>query len=94
VWRAGGRYRKPGKLDRSRADLAAVGAMVRAGWPNNKILAAFERDDWLIGTKYRELRDREGVDRAHRYLGVTIATARKNAEERGEMKCDSVSPRL
>ena len=31
VWSAKGRYRRPGGLDRSKADLAAVGAMVRAG---------------------------------------------------------------
>ena len=72
VWSAKGRYRRPGGLDRSRADLAAVGAMVRAGWPDTRLVAAFRRRDWLIGARYRELGTR-GPD----YLRRTIAKARQ-----------------
>ena len=72
VWSAKGRYRRAGGLDRSRADLAAVGAMVRAGWPDTRLVAAFRRRDWLIGVRYRELGTR-GPD----YLRRTIATARQ-----------------
>ena len=72
VWSAKGRYRRPGGLDRSRADLAAVGAMVRAGWPDTRLVAAFSRRDWLIGARYQELGTR-GPD----YLRRTIAKARQ-----------------
>ena len=71
VWSAKGRYRGPGGLDRSRADLAVVGAMVRAGWPYTQTVAAFSRGDWLIGARYQELGTR-GPD----YLRRTIAKAR------------------
>ena len=72
VWSGKGRYRRPGGLDRSRADLAAVGAMARAGWPDTRLVAAFSRRDWLIGARYRELGTR-GPD----YLRRTIAKARQ-----------------
>jgi hypothetical protein len=72
VWSAKGRYRRPGGLDRSRADLAAIGAMVRAGWPDQQLVAAFSRRDWLIGARYRELGAR-GRD----YLRRTVAKARQ-----------------
>ncbi len=72
VWSAKGRYQRPGGLDRSRADLAAVGAMVRAGWPDTRLVAAFSRRAWLIGARYRELGAR-GPD----YLRRTIAKARQ-----------------
>ena len=72
VWSAKGRYRRSGGLDRSRADLAAVGAMVQAGWPDTRLVAAFSRRDWFIGARYRELGMR-GPD----YLRRTIAKARQ-----------------
>lgn len=78
AWRAGRRYCVTGTVpDRSRADLAAVGAMVRAGWPDARIMAAYLRDGWLIGARFRELRDREGSRRADVYLARTIARARQ-----------------
>jgi hypothetical protein len=84
VWAAGTRYKKAaGGLDRSRADFAAVHAMVRAGWSDSLIVAAFERVDWFIGARYRELRDgaaqtATGQRRASAYLARTIAKIRDN----------------
>ena len=75
VWSAKGRYRRPGGLDRSRADLAAIGAMVRAGWPDSRIRAPFRRRDWFVGARYRQLAA-EGTQRADDYIGRTITTAR------------------
>jgi hypothetical protein len=48
-----------GDTNRSRADLAAVGEMVRAGWQDQKIFAAFACDEWPIGERFRELYLRE-----------------------------------
>ena len=79
VWSAKGRYRRPGGLDRSRADLAAIGAMVRAGWPDSRIRAAFRRRDWLVGARYHQLAA-EGTQRADDYLGRTISKARSAVE--------------
>ena len=79
VWAAKGRYRRPGGVDRSRADLAAIGAMVRAGWPDSRIAAAFRRRDWLVGARYRQLAV-EGTRRAEGYLDLTIAKARSAVE--------------
>ena len=79
AWAAKGRYRRPGGLDRSRADLAAIGAMVRAGWPDQRIRAAFRRPDWLVGVRYRRL-TAEGTQRADDYLARTIAKARGAVE--------------
>lgn len=77
VWRAGDRYRKANREpDRSRADLAAVGAMVREGFSDAGILAAFEREDWKIGGRFRELREEEGERRALDYLARTVRKAR------------------
>lgn len=77
AWRYAKRYRQPGDRvpDRSRADMAAVGAMVRASWPDERIFAAFQREDWLIGARYRELWVREGSMRAEEYLMRTISRA-------------------
>lgn len=77
AFRFGHRYRKPGGVDRSRADLAAVGAMVGASWSDAMIRGAFERPGWLIGARFRELRDRESSRRADDYLARTIAKARR-----------------
>jgi len=49
--------------------------MVRAAWPFEKILAAFERTDWLIGVRFRELYADEGRRRALDYLSRTVAKA-------------------
>ena len=87
VWSAKGRYRRPGGLDRSRADLAAVGAMVRAGWPDTRVVAAFGRRDWLIGARYRELGTR-GLD----YLRRTISKARQR--EQGQQDNEESARRL
>ena len=76
VWRAGRRYRTPGGFDRSRADMAVVGAMVRADWPDVRIRAVFRRRDWLIGVRYRELIHRDGIQRANDYLDRSITKAR------------------
>jgi len=76
AWRGRDRYRRPGGgPDRSRADLAAVGAMVRAGWSTEKIAAAFMRQDWKIGDRFLELRELEGDTRARDYLTRTIRKA-------------------
>ena len=75
----GGRYTKRGGgLDRSRADMAAVGAMVAAGWSDVRIAAVFAQDDWLIGDRYRELRGQRGAARAHDYLSRTRTRARES----------------
>ena len=79
VWSARGRYQRPGGLDRSRADLAAIGAMVRASWPDSRITAAFRRRDWLVGARYGQLAV-EGTRRAEGYLALTIAKARSAVE--------------
>lgn len=68
-------YRKRYR-SRSEADMAAVGAMVRGGWPDARIFAAFARPDWLIGDRYRQLRDAGGQKREDEYLARTIGTAR------------------
>ena len=73
VWAGKERYRRPGGLDGSRADLAVVGALVRAGWPDARIVAAFGRRDWLIGARYRAL-----CTRGAEYLRRTIAKARRS----------------
>ena len=75
---------------RSHADLAAVGAMVKAGWKDARIAAAFARSDWSIGARYRELRDGAGQDRACGYLDRTICVARgvATAELRAEDSLD------
>jgi len=76
AWRGRDRYRRPGGgPDRSRADLAVVGAMVRAGWSPAKIAAAFQREDWKIGDRYLELHEQEGEGRARDYLTRTIRKA-------------------
>jgi hypothetical protein len=76
-WRAASRFRKSGGgVDRSRADMAVVSAMVRAGWTVEKIVAAFNRPDWLIGARFRELVAREGLKRGSDYLQRTIGKAR------------------
>ena len=85
VWSAKGRYRRPGGLDRSRADLAAIGAMVRAGWPDQRIRAAFRRRDWFVGARYRQLAQAEATKRADDYLARTIAKAR-GAVERSSVR--------
>lgn len=86
AWRSGRRYRKAGGggQDRSRADLAAVQAMVNAGWPDERIVAAFQRTDWLIGDRFRELFRREGAGRAEGYLTRTISRARSATQEGGK----------
>ena len=76
VWATGARFRKRGGLDRSRGDLAAVGALLRAGWNEEKIVAAFQRPDWFVGDKYREIARTRGEARADEYLARTIARAR------------------
>lgn len=76
AWGAGSRYVRAGKVDRSRADLAAIGEMVRAGWPADKILKVYERSDWLIGVKFREIAVNGGIQRAHQYLVRGIERAR------------------
>jgi len=77
AWRFGERYSKPrGGPDRSRADMAAVSAMVKAGWSDAKIYGAFARGEWLIGARYRDLLQQEGAERARTYLARTIAKAR------------------
>jgi len=76
AWRGRDRYRRPGGgPDRSRADLAVGGAMVRAGWSTEKIAAAFQREDWKIGARYLELHEQEGEGRARDYLTRTIRKA-------------------
>jgi len=76
AWRAGKRYFVHGFVDRSRADLAVVGAMVKAGWSDEKILSAFSRPDWLIADRFHELWEQEGWKRASQYLARTIARAK------------------
>lgn len=78
TWRFGSRYARPdGRgVDRSRGDLAAVGAMVKARWTDAQIVAAFAREQWFIGTRFRALRDAESPERAQDYLRRTIAKAR------------------
>lgn len=75
-WTRGSQYLFAARIDRSRADMAAVGAMVRAGWSEEMVLAAFSRGDWLIGTRFRELQKKDGHKRAVDYLRRTIARAR------------------
>lgn len=73
----GDRYTKPGGgLDRSRADMAAVGAMVAAGWSDVRMAAVFAQEDWRIGDRFRELRDLYGAPRADDYLSRTRTRAR------------------
>jgi hypothetical protein len=85
AWSSATRYRNvAGGPDRSRADMAAVSAMVRADWPMDKIIAAFRRPDWLIGARFRELEKQEGTKRAVRYLAGTLAKARSWLPPRGE----------
>lgn len=76
------RYRNHGSLivDRSRADFAAVGAMVAADWSDDQIFAAFSRADWWIGDRVRELHDLEGWKRASDYLARTIQRARESVK--------------
>jgi len=74
-WRSGNRYRVNGGVDRSRADLAAVGAMISASWTPAKIRAAFSREDWLVGARYRQLAIEDGLRRADAYLARTIRKA-------------------
>jgi hypothetical protein len=72
-----GRYRKPdGTPDRSAADLAAVLLLVRAGWDDEKIVAAFRHPRWKIGARFAELWHRESPQRAESYLARTIQKAR------------------
>jgi len=77
AWRAGKRYMTAGRVDRSRADLAACGAMLRAEWSEEMIVGAFTRGDWLIGARFQELWECEGQGRARGYLCRTIARARQ-----------------
>jgi len=87
AWHTGKRYRKAGgEPDRSRADMAAVGAMTQAGWSDERIFAAFGRTDWLIGARFRELWECEGQRRALMYLGRTIARARQGMGTAGSIK--------
>lgn len=66
----------PGRyVSRSEADLAAVGAMLAADWPESRILAAFTRGDWRIGERFRELWTLDGDGRALGYLESTIRRA-------------------
>jgi len=80
----GGWWRCPHYPSRSEADMAAVGAMVKAGFPDRKIVAAFEREGWFIGARFRHLRARDGETRAMEYLARTMARARG----RGRTACD------
>ena len=68
-WSDPRRYRS-----RSEADLAVIGVMVKAGFTDTMIAAAFE--EWFIGARFRELLAREGPRRADDYLVRTIAKAR------------------
>jgi len=78
AWRSGKRYLKPGGegLDRSRADMAAVGEMVRSGWSDERIFAAFKHPCWLIGDRFRDLWANQGPTRAVDYMERTIEKAR------------------
>jgi len=78
AWRSRKRYLKPGGegLDRSRADMAAVGEMIRSGWSDERIFAAFKHTRWLIGDRFRDLCANQGPARAVDYLGRTIEKAR------------------
>ena len=78
AWAAPSRYRKYGGIDRSKADMAAIGAMLHGGWSDTQIVAAFCRPDWLIGDKFREIVRRRGDGDGMRYLARGIANARRS----------------
>ena len=83
AWRSRGRYLKPGGegIDRSRADMAAVGEMIRSGWSDKRIFAVFKHPRWLIGDRFRDLWENEGSSRAVDYLERTIKKAKgRNSE--------------
>ena len=74
AWRAGKRYKVDGRVDRSRADLAAIGAMVKGGWSDEKILAAFSRPDWLyrLGIGNSEKNDELRMCRVKKMISKSI----------------------
>jgi hypothetical protein len=69
---------KRGKVDRSLADMAVVGALVREDWGDADILFTFQHRAWGIGAKYREMESLAGPARAVDYLKRTIRRARAN----------------
>ena len=66
----------------SQADtiLSGVQAMFQAGWTFEKTLAAFQRPDWLIGDRFRDLWAREGWKRARDYLIRTVRKASRGTQ--------------
>ena len=83
AWRPFKGRKTTGDRSRSAAELAAVGEMVRAGWTDGLIQAAFERDDWRIGDRFRELRQVRGERHATENLERTIRKARQSKERTG-----------
>lgn len=89
AWQAckGGRMRgADGRPDRSRVDAKGMYYMLRAGWTFERIRGAFERPDWLIGAKYRELHARQGAWAALRYLETTVRNVQAWAAARGDRR--------